>query len=137
MKKCFIFFIMLFISTNLICQIVLEENQFVDWLKVTTKQDSLRAGIRVYALSSKFDYPFNDKKLCLKNGIYQFEEIKSHNTPFLLVVNDNNYTFIEDYSVNFLISLYWNLEKKINSNQKKLAFSKKFIQFLQNRATND
>lgn len=82
------------------------EHLLISWLKKTSN-DTVNF-IRVQSLTNKFDYPFKDKKLNLKNDdIYEFYDVRSHADHFLFFLKNDEINFVTNYDSENVLKMYW------------------------------
>jgi hypothetical protein len=81
------------------------------FLKKEEKLDSVHF-IFIEGLTNNYQYPFNNKKVALANGLYKFWSGVSHKPSYLFIKKDTSVELIMDYSLKNLMELY-NSSKKI------------------------
>ena len=82
------------------------------YLKNEEKLDSV-SFILIEGLTSKYRYPFDNKKVILANGLYKFRSGVSHKPTYLFIKKDTAIELITDYSLKGLMELYNSAKKSI------------------------
>lgn len=84
------------------------------YLKQDLQLDTNDFFIIIESITSKYSYPFEDKKINLINGIYDVRTGISHSPQYLLIKENNTFKIITNYSMKNLKEEYLRFFKNQN-----------------------